>query len=294
MTSIVTVTGAAGQIGYSILPMIANGDMAIGSITLRLLDIPQAKDVLEGVKLELLDMNSTVVESVEVHTDNHTAFEDVDYAILIGGRPQKQGEPRSELLKDNVNIIVNQAKEIRNPHAKVLVVANPANTLAYFANKNTPAEVSALSRLDHNRAVSMMRQRHGEPSMYDGDVAVMGNHSDDMIPLGVDADMIEEIKTRAAHVQRLRGRSSALSAAKASVDHMRDWINGIQWHETVSMAVPAPADNTYGVPEGMVFSFPMNTTPHEQHIKENFNPNPEEILKNIKALQSEIDTVEKS
>lgn len=284
----VAVTGAAGQIGSHIISQIASGTL-LGEreVELRLIDIPQMEDTLIGLGMELIDMNQKNLVKVSVHTEYEKALEDVDAAILIGGRPQKPGEPRSALLASNAEIVVNQARAVKNPNAEIVVTVNPANTLALAASKVTRARVTSLSRLDENRANSMMRDRYGEGNY--PEVYAMGDHGPTMYLHNLDAHLVYEVKNRAAAVQKLRGRSSSFSAAKATVDHLRDLINGV--NTPVSMGMVSKGE--YGVEEGLVFAFPARIDRHGNvEVVEGLNVNEEAMRETEAALKEQAEELE--
>ncbi|MDE2318571.1 MAG: malate dehydrogenase [Rhodospirillales bacterium] len=278
----VAVTGAAGQIGYAILFRIANGDL-LGKDTpviLNLLDLPQAQKALNGVIMELNDCAFPLLAGVTPSDDPRVAFKDVDIAILIGSRPRGPGMERRDLLAANAEIFKVQGKalnDVAKRDVKVLVVGNPANTNAYIAMKSAPdlprENFTAMLRLDHNRAVSMLAEKAGVPVKGVEKVAVWGNHSPTMyadyrfataggkklLEIINDEDWyrntyLAAVGKRGAAVIEARGLSSAASAANAAIDHVRDWVLGTngKW---VSMGIAS--DGSYGVPEGVMFGVPV-------------------------------------
>ncbi|MBU6448795.1 MAG: malate dehydrogenase [Rhodospirillales bacterium] len=278
----VAVTGAAGQIGYAILFRIANGDL-LGKDTpviLNLLDLPQAQKALNGVIMELNDCAFPLLAGVTPSDDPRVAFKDVDIAILIGSRPRGPGMERRDLLAANAEIFKVQGKalnDVAKRDVKVLVVGNPANTNAYIAMKSAPdlprENFTAMLRLDHNRAVSMLAEKAGVPVKEVEKVAVWGNHSPTMyadyrfataggkklLEIINDEDWyrntyLAAVGKRGAAVIEARGLSSAASAANAAIDHVRDWVLGTngKW---VSMGIAS--DGSYGVPEGVMFGVPV-------------------------------------
>lgn len=278
----VTVTGAAGQISYSIIFRIASGDM-LGKdqpVILQLIEIPPAMDALNGVVMELNDCAFPLVAGIVPTDDPNVGFKDTDYAILVGARPRGPGMERSDLLKANAEIFSVQGKAL-NDHAsrgvKVLVVGNPANTNALITLKNAPdlnpKNITAMMRLDHNRAISQLAEKTGSHTTQVEKMAVWGNHSATQYPDisfttvegqaakdKVDEswyvnDFIPTVQQRGAAIIKARGASSAASAASAAVDHMRDWAMGTNggW---VSMAVHS-AGNSYGIDEDIIYSFPI-------------------------------------
>ncbi len=278
----VAVTGAAGQISYSIIFRIASGSM-LGPdqpVILQLLEIPPAMDALKGVVMELNDCAFPLVAGVVATDDANVAFKDTDYAILVGARPRGPGMERSDLLKANAAIFSAQGKALSdnaNPEVKILVVGNPANTNALITLKNAPnlnpKNVTAMMRLDHNRAMSQLAEKTGAHSTDIKKMVVWGNHSATQYPdinyatvdgkeaksLVDDAWNVENfipvVQQRGAAIIKARGASSAASAASAAVDHMRSWALGSDG-EWVSMGVHS-AGNSYGIDEDIIYSFPI-------------------------------------
>jgi malate dehydrogenase len=278
----VAITGAAGQISYSIIFRIASGDM-LGKdqpVILQLLEIPPAMGALNGVVMELNDCAFPLVAGVVPTDDPNKAFQGTDFAVLVGARPRGPGMERSDLLKANAAIFSVQGKALSdhaNPDVKVLVVGNPANTNALITLKNAPnlnpRNISAMMRLDHNRAVSQLAAKTGTHTTKIEKMVVWGNHSSTQYPdisyalvEGEPAvnkvddawyknDFIPTVQQRGAAIIKARGASSAASAASAAVDHMRDWVLGSngRW---VSMGVHS-AGNTYSIEEDIIFSFPI-------------------------------------
>ncbi len=278
----VAVTGAAGQIGYSLLFRIASGAM-LGPETpviLQLLEITPALGALSGVKMELDDCAFGPLVDVITTDDANIAFGDADVALLVGAMPRKDGMERSDLLSANGGIFKPQGQAISKnakKDVKVLVVGNPANTNALIAMNNapdiSPRQFTAMTRLDHNRAISQVAQRLGRPVTSVKKMTIWGNHSTTQYPdlyhcevdgknaaqLVNDAKWIDEtyiptVAKRGAAVIKARGSSSAASAANAAIDHVRSWVRGTPEGDWVSMAVPS--DGSYGVPEGIISSFP--------------------------------------
>jgi malate dehydrogenase len=278
----VAVTGAAGQIGYALLFRIANGDL-LGKdqpVILSLLDLPVAQKALTGVIMELNDCAFPLLAGVEPTDDPKKAFTDIDYAILVGSRPRGPGMERRDLLAANADIFKVQGKalnEAAKPTVKVLVVGNPANTNAYIAMKSAPdlpkGAFTAMLRLDHNRATSMLAEKAGVAVADIEKVAIWGNHSPTMYAdyrfATVKGKKISEIINdetwyketylaavgkRGGAIIEARGSSSAASAANAAIDHVRDWALGTdgKW---VSMGLPSDGD--YGVPEDVMFGVPV-------------------------------------
>ena len=283
----VAVTGAAGQIGYSLLFRIANGDL-LGKdqpVILQLLEIPdeKAQKALKGVIMEIDDCAFPLLAGVTAHSDPLTAFKDADIALLVGARPRGPGMERADLLAANAAIFTVQGKalnKVASRNVKVLVVGNPANTNAYIAMKSAPdlpaKNFTAMLRLDHNRAASQIAAKTGCAVGDIRKLTVWGNHSPTMYAdyrfATVDGKSVKEaindqewnanvflptVGKRGAAIIAARGLSSAASAANAAIDHMRDWALGSNG-EWVTMGVPSNGE--YGIPAGIVFGFPVTTT----------------------------------
>ncbi len=280
----VAVTGAAGQIGYSLLFRIASGAM-LGPDTpvrLQLLEITPALDALRGVQMELEDCAFPLLDSVVTTDDANEAFDGADVALLVGSRPRTKGMERAELLEANGAIFTVQGKALSDNASsgvKVLVVGNPANTNCLIAMNNAPAldssQFTAMTRLDHNRAKAQLSARTGNPVSEVSRMTIWGNHSATQYPdvfhatvagtpafeaIGGDQDwlagtFIPTVQQRGAAIIEARGLSSAASAANAAIDHVRDWVAGTPADDWVSMAVCS--DGSYGVPEGLISSFPV-------------------------------------
>ena len=278
----VAITGAAGQIGYQLAFRIASGQL-LGPDTpviLQLLEIPPALGALQGVKMELLDCAFPTLAGVVATDQPDVAFGDANYALLVGARPRGPGMERKDLLLENAKIFSAQGKSLNdNAHrkVKVLVVGNPANTNALIALSNAPdldhARFTAMTRLDHNRAISQLAARTGAGVPSIRQMTIWGNHSATQYPdlshcvvgdkpatsLVDDAwvrdEFIPTVQQRGAAIIKARGASSAASAASAAIDHVRDWALGSADGDWVSMAVPS--DGSYGVAEGIVYSFPV-------------------------------------
>jgi malate dehydrogenase len=279
----VTVTGAAGQIGYALLFRVASGQM-LGpdeKIDLRLLEIPDAVKAAEGTALELQDCAFPLLSSTEIFDNAKEAFDGVDVALLVGARPRTKGMERSDLLEANGAIFTEQGKALNegaSSGVRVLVVGNPANTNALIAMSNAPdiprERFTAMTRLDENRAVAQLADKVGVGVEDVQDLVVWGNHSPTMFPdlfnakvngepaidkvdLGwYENEYIPRVGKRGAEIIEARGASSAASAANAAVDHVRDWVLGADGLR--SMAIPS--DGSYGVDEGLVSSFPVRTS----------------------------------
>ena len=277
----VTVTGAAGQIGYALLFRIASGAM-LGEdqpVILQMLDIAPAMDALNGVKMELEDCAFPLLEGIVCTDDPDVGFKDADYALLVGARPRGPGMERKDLLEANAAIFSVQGKAI-NDHAskdiKVLVVGNPANTNALITQRNAPdidpRNFTAMMRLDHNRAKTQIAQKTGTTVNDVSNMTVWGNHSATQYPdlfntrVNGEAaislveqdwyenDFIPTVQQRGAAIIKARGASSAASAANAAIGHMRSWALGTQGDDWVSMGVYS--DGSYGITEGLIYSFP--------------------------------------
>ncbi|MGA1642948.1 MAG: malate dehydrogenase [Ilumatobacteraceae bacterium] len=278
----VAVTGAAGQIGYSLLFRIASGAM-LGPDTpviLQLLEITPALKALEGVKMELDDCAFPLLVDVVGTDDADVAFGDADVALLVGAMPRKAGMERADLLNANGGIFKPQGEALARSakrDVKVLVVGNPANTNALIAQQNAksldPGRFTAMTRLDHNRAVTQIAQKLSQPVSAVKKMTIWGNHSTTQYPdlfhcevggknayqavndhAWVDGTFIPTVAKRGAAIIDARGASSAASAANAAIDHVRNWVLGTPAGDWVSMAIPS--DGSYGVPEGLISSFP--------------------------------------
>lgn len=277
----VTVTGAAGQIGYALLFRIASGAM-LGDdqpVILQLLDITPAMDALEGVRMELDDCAFPLLAGVTCSDDPAVAFKDSNYALLVGARPRGPGMERKDLLEANAAIFSVQGKAI-NDHGsrdiKVLVVGNPANTNALITQRNAPdldpCQFTAMTRLDHNRAITQLAQKTGTTVNDITHMTIWGNHSATQYPdvfnarvkeapamdhidqAWTEETFIPTVQQRGAAIINARGASSAASAANAAIDHMRSWALGTPEGDWVSMGVYS--DGSYGIPEGLIYSFP--------------------------------------
>ena len=278
----VAITGAAGQIGYQLLFRIAAGDM-LGldqPIILQLLEIPPAMGAVQGVVMELEDCAFPLLHSVIASDDPNVAFKDADYALLVGARPRGPGMERSDLLEANGAIFTVQGKAINDNAAKdvkVLVVGNPANTNAMIAMESAPdianKQFTAMTRLDHNRAIGQLAAKTGKQTNDISKMTIWGNHSSTQYPdianVNIDGvaaselvdrdyfenDFIPTVQKRGAAIIKARGASSAASAASAAIDHMRTWTLGTADGDWVSMAIPA--DGSYGIEPSIIFSYPV-------------------------------------
>jgi len=291
----VAVTGAAGQIGYALLFRIASGEM-LGKdqpVFLQLLEIPdeKAQKALKGVMMEIDDCAFPLLAGMTAHGDPMTAFKDADYALLVGARPRGPGMERKDLLSANAQIFTAQGKAldaVASRKIKVLVVGNPANTNSWIAMKSAPGlprrNFTAMLRLDHNRAASMLAAKTGKPVASIEKLAVWGNHSPTMYPdyrfATVDGQQVKAmisddawnrdvflptVGKRGAAIIEARGLSSAASAANAAIDHVRDWVLGTngRW---VTMGVPS--DGQYGIPKDTMFGYPVTTSGGEYQVIE--------------------------
>jgi malate dehydrogenase len=315
----VTVTGAAGQIGYSIVFRIASGQL-LGPdqpVDLRLLEIPQAMGALDGVAMELVDCAFPLLAGLDLHDDPAEAFDGVNIALLVGSRPRTKGMERAELLSENGKIFTVQGKAINDRAAddvKVLVVGNPANTNCLIAMNNAPdiprERFTAMLRLDHNRAIAQLANKLGVPVTDVSQMGVWGNHSPTMYPdlfhahvagkiaAGVvdDQEWIENeflpnVGKRGAAIIEARGASSAASAASAAIDHVHDWVTGTdgRW---VSMGVPS--DGSYGIEEGIICGFPCTCANGQYEIVQGLDLDAfsrEKIDASVLELVAERDTV---
>lgn len=317
----VAVTGAAGQIGYSLLFRIANGDM-LGKdqpVILQLLEIPdeKAQKALKGVMMEIDDCAFPLLAGMTAHSDPMTAFKDIDVALLVGARPRGPGMERKDLLEANAQIFTVQGKAldaVASRNVKVLVVGNPANTNAYIAMKSAPnlpsKNFTAMLRLDHNRALSQVAAKTGKAVADIEKLCVWGNHSPTMYAdyrfatvAGASVkDMINDqewnkdvflptVGKRGAAIIEARGLSSAASAANAAIDHVRDWVLGTNGKWT-TMGIPS--DGSYDIPEGTMFGFPVTTENGEYTIVQGLEIDEfsrERINVTLKELQEERDGV---
>ena len=313
----IAVTGAAGQIAYSLLWRIANGEVygADTPIELNLLEIPAALGGAEGVAMELSDSAFPLLQNIRITADANEAFEGANAAFLVGAKPRGKGEERAALLANNGKIFGPQGKAI-NEHAaediRVLVVGNPANTNALIAMSAAPdvpnSRFNAMMRLDHNRAISQLAAKTGRLSADFKDIVVWGNHSASQFPdityatVGGKkvADLVDHewyvnefiprVAKRGAEIIEVRGKSSAASAASSAVDHMRDWIQGTDaW---ASAAIPSTG--AYGIPEGIILGLPTIARNGEWEVVEGLDISDfqrERINANVEELQAEREAV---
>jgi malate dehydrogenase len=315
----VTVTGAAGQIGYSIVFRIASGQL-LGPdqpVDLRLLEIPQAMGALEGVAMELIDCAFPLLGGIDLHDDPNEAFDGANVALLVGSRPRTKGMERAELLSENGKIFTVQGKALNDNAAadlKVLVVGNPANTNCLIAMNNAPdvprERFTSMMRLDHNRAIAQLANKLEIPVSDVSEMGVWGNHSPTMYAnlfhakagseqaakavddqVWIEEDFLPNVGKRGAAIIEARGASSAASAASAAIDHVSDWVSGTDgaW---VSMGVPS--DGSYGVPEGLISGFPCTCAGGEYSIVQGLDIDDfsrAKIDESVAELVSERDTV---
>jgi malate dehydrogenase len=288
----VAVTGAAGQIGYSLLFRIAAGDM-LGKdqpVILQLLEITQALPALKGVVMELEDCAFPLLAGIVTSDDPKVAFRDVDVALLVGARPRSKGMERKDLLEANAQIFTVQGRAldaVASRNVRVLVVGNPANTNALIAMKSAPSlkprQFTGMMRLDHNRALSQVAARIGKPVASVRKMVIWGNHSATQYPdlfhaeadgqkvwplindqAWLESTFIPTVQKRGAAVIEARGSSSAASAANAAIDHVRDWVLGSREGDWVTMGIPS--DGSYGIAEGVIFGYPVTCKGGEYQI----------------------------
>ena len=312
MSKTITITGAAGQIGYQLAFRIASGQL-LGDktkVNLKLLEINPALEALKGVAMELEDCAFKSLGEITVTDDPSLAFGDSNFAFLVGAKPRGPGMERSDLLIENAEIFSAQGKAINenaNKNIKVLVVGNPANTNALIASTNAPdinpGSFNAMMRLDHNRAIAQLARKTGIHSSEINKVAIWGNHSTTQYPDITNAligskkaidildqkwvrnDFIPRVQKRGAEIIQARGLSSAASAASAAIDHMRDWELGSSEDDWVSMAVPS--DGSYGISEGIIFSYPITCKDQEYSIVQGLDLD-EFSLESIKTSEQEL------
>jgi malate dehydrogenase len=308
----IAVTGAAGNISYSLLFGLAAGSL-LGSdqpVILHLLEIPSAMKTLQGVVMELHDCAHPLLHRVEITDDPYVAFKKVDFAFLVGARPRGAGMERKDLLTVNAEIFAAQGKALNavaNRNVKVLVTGNPANTNALIALRNAPdlmpENFSSMSRLDHNRGLSQLAEKCGVLVKDVKNVTVWGNHSGTQYPdlhhaevKGVDAlslleydwfinEFIPKVQQRGTEVINARGLSSAASAANAAIDQMRDWVFGTEEGSWVSMGIPS--DGSYGIEQGLVYSFPVKVKNGEISVVKGLDIN-EFSLRKMQETEAEL------
>ena len=308
----ITITGAAGQIGYQLAFRIASGQM-LGPdqpVILQLLEIPQALPALEGVVMELDDCAFSALKSVTATDNVNEAFNNSDFALLVGARPRGPGMERKDLLEANAAIFSIQGKAINeysNPNIKVLVVGNPANTNALIASSNAPdidpKNFTAMTRLDHNRAKASLAMKINCHVNDIKRVIIWGNHSATQYPDVYHSDILAKnvtalvdqkwisdsfiplVQQRGAEIIAARGASSAASAASAAIDHMHDWILGTSDDDWVSMAIPA--DGSYGIKPGIIYSYPVQCRNGKYSIVQNLKIN-EFSSQRMRATENEL------
>jgi malate dehydrogenase len=317
----VTVTGAAGQIGYALLFRIASGQLLgpDAPVRLKLLEIPDAIQAAEGTAMELDDCAFPLLSAIDIHDDPKDAFDGVQIALLVGARPRTKGMERSDLLDANGGIFKPQGQAINSGAAddvKVLVVGNPANTNCLIAMSNAPdvprERFTSMMRLDHNRAIAQLANKLAVPVSDISKMTVWGNHSPTQYPDLVNARVGEEpawravddeawiadeyiprVGKRGAEIIEARGASSAASAANAAVDHVRDWVLGTEGDDWVSMGVPS--DGGYGIPEGLICGHPCRCAGGEYAIVEGLEITDfsrERIDASVNELKEEHDAVQ--
>lgn len=308
----VAVTGAAGQIGYALLFRIAAGDM-LGKdqpVVLQLLEITPALKALEGVVMELQDGAFPLLDSIEISDDPNAAFKDVEVAMLVGSRPRGPGMERKDLLEANGQIFTGQGRALNAQAArdvKVLVVGNPANTNALIAMSSAPdlaaEQFSAMTRLDHNRAMSQLALETDSQVSAIKRLIIWGNHSSTQVPdIGeatvdgksatqlvsqdwVTDTFIPRVQKRGAEIIEARGASSAASAASAAIDHVHDWVFGTSGDDWVSMAVPSRGE--YGIAEGLIYSYPVRIENGRVEVVEGIEPS-EDVRERMKVTEKEL------
>ncbi|MFA1549036.1 malate dehydrogenase [Actinomadura chokoriensis] len=318
----VTVTGAAGQIGYALLFRIASGHLlgADVPVRLRLLEIPQAVKAAEGTAMELDDCAFPLLSGIDIFDDATKAFEGTNVALLVGARPRTKGMERGDLLEANGGIFKPQGEAINAGAAddvKILVVGNPANTNALIAQSHAPdvpaERFTAMTRLDHNRALAQLARKAGVSVADIRKMTIWGNHSATQYPdifhaeiagknaaetvndqTWLENDFIPTVAKRGAAIIEARGASSAASAASAAIDHVHTWVNGTAEGTWTSMAVVS--DGSYGVPEGLISSFPVTTKDGKWEIVQGLDINDfsrARIDASVNELSEERDAVRK-
>jgi malate dehydrogenase len=287
----ITITGAAGNIGYALAFRVASGQMlgADQPINLNLLEIPAAAAAVQGVVMELNDCAFATLNKVTATSDASVGFKDCNFAMLVGARPRGPGMERKDLLLENAKIFSAQGKAldaVASRDVRVLVVGNPANTNSLIAQRNAPSlprnRFTAMTRLDHNRGLAQLTEKTGAPLITVKKVIIWGNHSATQYPdlhhATVDGkpalslvdqgwfkdSFIPTVQQRGAAIIKARGTSSAASAAAAAIDHVHDWMLGTPSDNWVSMGVPS--DGSYGIPEGVIYSYPVTCKGGEYSI----------------------------
>jgi len=309
----IAVTGAAGQIGYALLFRIASGAF-LGPdqpVILKLLEVTPVLKALEGVVMELQDCAFPTLAGIEISDDAGVTFRDVNYAFLVGAKPRGPGMERSDLLEGNAAIFAVQGKALNNGAArnvKVIVVGNPANTNALITIRNAPdldpRNITAMTRLDHNRALAQLAAKTGKHVSDIRKLCIWGNHSTTQYPdlhhttvagkaalelverSWYEEEFIPRVAKRGAEVIKARGASSAASAANAALEHMRNWVLGSDADDWLSMAVPS--NGSYGIPEGIVYSFPVTCSNGDYEIVQGIEVNDFSRAR-MKATQKELE-----
>lgn len=315
----VAITGAAGQIAYSLLFRIASGEM-LGEdqpVILQLLEIAPAMKALNGVVMEVNDCAYPLVQDVIATDDVDIAFKDVSYAMLVGAKPRGPGMERKDLLSENGKIFSPQGKALNeraNRDVRVIVIGNPANTNALIAMKNAPdldpRQFTAMMRLDHNRAISQLAEKTGSAVGNIKKVSVWGNHSTTQYPdinhatidgkpavtlvetSWVRDEFMPRVQKRGAEIIGARGSSSAASAGYAGLEHTRDWVMGTQSDSWVTMGIPS--DGSYGIPEGVIYGYPVTASNGKYEIVQGLDINEfsrQKMDASLKELQEERDAV---
>jgi malate dehydrogenase len=294
----ITITGAAGNIGYALAFRVASGQMlgADQPINLNLLEIPAASAAVAGVVMELSDCAFATLNKITATSDPNVGFKDCNFAMLVGARPRGPGMERKDLLLENAKIFSAQGKALDAVAARdvrILVVGNPANTNALIAQRNAPSlprnRFTAMTRLDHNRGLAQLQEKTGAPLAAVKKIIIWGNHSATQYPdlhhatvegkaalslvdqAWFKDNFIPTVQQRGAAVIKARGTSSAASAAAAALDHVHDWMLGSAPGDWVSMAVPS--DGSYGIPEGIVYSYPVTCKNGEYSIVQGLSVN---------------------
>lgn len=314
----VAVTGAAGQIGYSLLWRLATGEVfGQRQVNLHLIEVGPGVQAAHGVAMELMDSAFPLLGDIVVTEDLHEGFRDVHAAFLVGAQPRQKGQERADLLAANGGIFAPQGKaiaEVASPDVRVLVVGNPANTNAAILLANAPGlnprQVTSMTRLDHNRALAQVAQKLNVAVGELTQMTVWGNHSASQFPdvtelllngqpvadkLDQDwltGEFIPRVAQRGAEIIEVRGRSSAASAASGALDHMRDWFQGTREGDWVSVALPS--DGSYGVPEGLVSSMPCRCVNGHWEIVQGLQLGEFQqarLKATVEELQSEMDSV---
>jgi malate dehydrogenase len=311
-TKRVLITGAAGQIGYSLIPLAAGGQVCgfNTKVELVLLDVPQAIDALKGVVMEIEDGAYPLLKSVTVTDDVNVAFKDVSVAMMVGGFPRLPGMDRRDLLSKNAQIFVAAGKALEahgSKDCRVLVVANPANTNCLIMQRNAPSipkeNFSCLTRLDHNRALSQIAAKLNVTPGEVSKMTIWGNHSNTMVPdlsnvevngkkiadqvdkEWVSSTFVPTVQTRGAAVLAARQKSSAMSAANAAANHMYTWLNGTPEGDWVSMGIVS--EGWYGVAKDIIFSFPVTVKDGKVTVVEGLTVD-EELAKGLKKTEEEL------